>query len=292
MRYETDQARRLPSVTASIPTRQLTRSALGLIAAVAFLAPAIAQPTAAQPKYVVIIKQMRFNPPQISVSVGDSVEWKNEDIFSHTVTANDGSFDSGLIPPNNSWQTIIKGTGIIGYHCRPHPNMAAQLVVEGTAQGETHGQNEAYRHEKGTAGLKWKFPSKPEELHPILVNFTAALLPLALLSDLLGRVFRRAALHATGFWLVMYAAIITPFTAVAGWWWKSSVGAGLDPVLITVHQWLGTAAALMFVLLAVWRWWIHRRHAAPSVGYLAFALLVVIALVYQGSLGGEMAFGH
>jgi plastocyanin len=58
--------------------------------------------------HIVTIRGMRFNPPQMRVAVGDSIEWKNEDIFAHTVTANDGSFDSGLIPPTSSWQTMIR----------------------------------------------------------------------------------------------------------------------------------------------------------------------------------------
>ena len=141
-------------------------------------------------------------------------------------------------------------------------------------------------------GLRTEFPNKPGELHPILVNFTAALLPLALLSDLLGRVFRRSALNATAFWMVLYAAAITPLTAAAGWWWRSSIGAEMHGSMMTVHQWLGTTAAVLFILLALWRWRLYRRDAPPSFGYLACAFVVVIALVYQGSLGGAMAFGQ
>jgi plastocyanin len=82
---------------------------------------------------IVVIKQMHFDPPQMTVQVGDTVDWKNEDIFSHTVTADDGSFDSGLIAPGGSWRMMFKMAGKIGYHCRPHPNMTAGLVVQATA---------------------------------------------------------------------------------------------------------------------------------------------------------------
>src|SRR5690242_8444940 len=51
---------------------------------------------------MVIIKQMHFEPSDVTVAAGETVEWKNEDIFSHTVTANDGSFDSGPIAPGSS----------------------------------------------------------------------------------------------------------------------------------------------------------------------------------------------
>src|SRR5256885_16703696 len=135
-------------------------------------------------------------------------------------------------------------------------------------------------------------PRSPQELHPILVNFTAALLPLALLSDLLGLWTRRTSLHAAASWMVLYAAIITPLTGIAGWWWKSRSGGTLPANLITVHQWLGTSLVLLFVVLAVWRWRIHKRNQVPSIAYLLFAGITVLALIYQGSLGGAMAFGR
>jgi plastocyanin len=57
---------------------------------------------------------MHFDPAQMTANAGDTIEWKNEDIFSHTVTANDGSFDSGLIAPGQSWETVVKKAGTIG----------------------------------------------------------------------------------------------------------------------------------------------------------------------------------
>ncbi len=46
-----------------------------------------------------------------------------------------------------------------------------------------------------------------------------------------------------------------------------------------------------FVVLAVWRWRIYRRDAAPGAAYLAGALALVGALVVQGTMGGAMLFG-
>jgi hypothetical protein len=53
---------------------------------------------------------------------------------------------------------------------------------------------------------------------------------------------------------------------------------------------LGTMAAVIFILLAVWRWNLRKRGLPPSATFLD-ALLAVLALVYQGSLGGAMLFG-
>ena len=239
--------------------------------------------TAPSPKsHIVVIRQMQFIPAQLSVDDGDTIEWKNEDIYSHTVTANDGSFDSGLIAPGQSWKTTVTRTGSVGYHCRPHPNMTASIVIAGATS------QPAERH----VSLAWKPPASAHEFHPILVNFTAALLPLAFLSDLFGRIFRMKSLSNAGLWMMVYEAVITPFTAAAGWWWKVSSGPTLPAPLISIHQWLGTAAALLFLCLAAWRWRIHKRGVSVSTAYLAVALLAVLALVYQGSIGGRMLFGR
>ena len=264
-----------------------------LLVATCFMAVACLLPAQkpAESHQAVIIKQMHFEPATLNVKAGDTIEWKNQDIFTHTVTANDGSFDSGSIAPGHSWQTTISDTGNVAYHCGPHPNMKAELVVGRPGEREQH-EHDAALSQQGQPSLGWSPPNRPYEIHPILVNFTAALLPLALLSDLLGRLLQRQALNAAGFWMMVYEAIITPLTAIAGWWWKSTDADQIPAKLIAVHQWLGTAAVLLFILLAVWRGRLHRRGTTPSWAYLLSTLVAVLALIYQGSLGGTMVFGH
>jgi uncharacterized membrane protein len=232
------------------------------------------------------MKGIRFQPAELVVHPGETVEFKNEDIVAHTVTADDGSFDSGLIQPGSSWKMTIQKTGTIAYHCTPHPNMKATLVTSSDGTQVKEGNGAA----RGLPGFRP--PRSPQELHPILVNFTAALLPLALLSDLLGLWLKRSSLHSAAAWMVLYAAIITPLTGAAGWWWKSKSAGTLPSDLIAVHEWLGTSLALVFIVLAVWRWRLYKQNAVPTLAYLVFAVIAVLALVYQGSLGGAMVFGH
>ncbi len=133
----------------------------------------------------------------------------------------------------------------------------------------------------------WRLPP----LHPILVNFTAALVPASFISDVLGRLLRKQSLTSAGWWMLLYATIITPFTALAGWLWLRQMG-GMDVSEMVIHKWLGTALAFVFVGLVFWRWRIHRRaERAPSWTYLICAALVVAALTVQGHLGGSMSFG-
>lgn len=127
------------------------------------------------------------------------------------------------------------------------------------------------------------------KLHPILVNFTAALVPISLLSDAAGRLRANDGLRATGWWTLFFAAAITPLTVATGWlfWMPDDAGAtGMQ-----IHKWLGTGFAALLVGLALWRWQFHRRGRAPAPAYLVVALVLVGALMYQGHLGGSQSFG-
>ncbi len=56
-------------------------------------------------------------------------------------------------------------------------------------------------------------------------------------------------------------------TVLAGWLWLRQMS-GMDMPEMTIHKWLGTALAVVFAALVLWRWRIHRREdAAPSWGY-------------------------
>ena len=134
-------------------------------------------------------------------------------------------------------------------------------------------------------------PFSWENIHPILVNFTAALFPASVLSDLLGRLLGRESLRHAAWWALLYAAAVTPFTALAGWFWKRSIEAALSPELIAVHQWLGIWLAFEFPVLLIWRWRFHRGGESPGLAYLMTAALTMLALIYQGHVGGSMAFG-
>lgn len=134
-------------------------------------------------------------------------------------------------------------------------------------------------------------PFSWEHVHPILVNFTAALIPASVFSDVLGKLIHRESLRHAGRWTLLYAALVTPFTALSGWFWKRSIEAALSPELIAVHQWLGVWLAFAFPVLVVWRWRFHGRGESPGLAYFVTAVLTLLALMYQGHVGGSMAFG-
>ena len=136
MKCEWKLARRAGGAQALRARRDVAVGAIAIGAILLIGTPLLSQAsqTASQPKQIVTIKQMRVEPQQITVPAGAKVEWKNEDMFEHTVTADDGSFDSGLIKPGHSWSMTMSKSGKFAYHCRPHPNMTAGVEVQARSQ--------------------------------------------------------------------------------------------------------------------------------------------------------------
>ncbi len=66
------------------------------------------------------MSSIKFAPKVIHVSAGQSVLWSNSDPVAHTVTADDGSFDSGLVDPGSSVSIEFDTPGTFQYFCQPH----------------------------------------------------------------------------------------------------------------------------------------------------------------------------
>jgi plastocyanin len=71
-----------------------------------------------------------YNPQTLTVKAGDQVTWTNTGSLAHTVTADDGSFDSGNLNPGDTWSFTFSKPGTYAYHCAPHPWMKATIVVQ------------------------------------------------------------------------------------------------------------------------------------------------------------------
>lgn len=66
----------------------------------------------------------------LTVKVGTTVTWSNDDNTLHTVTAVDGSFDSGFFDSGESYSYTFTEVGEFEYFCQPHPWMRAMVIVE------------------------------------------------------------------------------------------------------------------------------------------------------------------
>lgn len=71
-----------------------------------------------------------FSPEELRISAGTEVVFKNEDMDIHTVTADDGTFDSGEITPGTDYHYTFDSPGECGIHCELHPGMTMKVIVE------------------------------------------------------------------------------------------------------------------------------------------------------------------
>lgn len=78
----------------------------------------------------VSIANFAFSVVTLNVAKGTEVTWTNNDATTHTVTADDGSFDSGNIPSGGTFKHTFNTAGTIKYHCAIHPMMMASVVVK------------------------------------------------------------------------------------------------------------------------------------------------------------------
>jgi plastocyanin len=70
-----------------------------------------------------------FAPGSLDVLVGDTVIWRNGDGSTHTVTAEDDSFDSGDLSPGASFAMAFSKPGRYAYHCTIHKFMRGVVRV-------------------------------------------------------------------------------------------------------------------------------------------------------------------
>ena len=73
----------------------------------------------------------RFGPTTLTIAVGETVRWFNDDALPHTVSATDGSWDSGNLPAGQAFERRFDTAGSYPYLCRYHPGMAGMIEVTG-----------------------------------------------------------------------------------------------------------------------------------------------------------------
>lgn len=88
------------------------RRALGL--AVLLLALAAA-PARATETVVVELTAEGFEPAEVTVPVGGTVVWHNESAATHTVVADDASWDTGPVEPGDTFSVRMRNAGEFGY---------------------------------------------------------------------------------------------------------------------------------------------------------------------------------
>jgi plastocyanin len=96
---------------------------LAILTVLGLITPAMAGETIR-----VTINKLKFDPPQISAHVGDTIEWVSSDFVAHTATARTKDWDVA-IPANRVGRVTLERPGDVDYFCRFHPFMTGRISV-------------------------------------------------------------------------------------------------------------------------------------------------------------------
>lgn len=82
----------------------------------------------------ITISNFAFDPAALEVKVGTTVTWTNNDSVGHTVTADDGAFNSGILRKGDTFLFTFTTPGAYAYYCKPHggpggEGMSATITV-------------------------------------------------------------------------------------------------------------------------------------------------------------------
>lgn len=81
-------------------------------------------------KNSVQISNFSFSPTTLTVKIGDRVTWTNQDSIGHSSTADDKSFDTGVLDQGKSGTVTFSKAGTYTYHCSVHPTMTGTIIVQ------------------------------------------------------------------------------------------------------------------------------------------------------------------
>jgi plastocyanin len=76
----------------------------------------------------VLIKNFAFSPQTLTVKVGTTVTWTNEDSATHTIKSD--TFNSGNIATGGKFEFKFDRIGTYDYSCSIHPSMTGKIIVE------------------------------------------------------------------------------------------------------------------------------------------------------------------
>ncbi|HEY4276306.1 MAG TPA: hypothetical protein VGM68_12530 [Rhizomicrobium sp.] len=79
-------------------------------------------------RQVIEIRDMAFGKAPAGLKAGDTILWKNMDMFRHTATDRKGSFDLDLAPGAQG-EITLRDPGVLEVICRYHPNMVLRLTI-------------------------------------------------------------------------------------------------------------------------------------------------------------------
>jgi len=106
----------------------------------------------------VSISNNAFSPSEITIEDGDTIRWTNEDSSNHTVTEDNGEWDSGTLSNGATFKQVFLNTDSLEYHCSIHTSMTGKVIVRVIVPF-------GFREEDwdcGTDGCVWENQNDPE----------------------------------------------------------------------------------------------------------------------------------
>ena len=78
------------------------------------------------------IENFTFAPQNLTVKIGTTVTWDNEDDSPHTVASSTKLFRSNALDTGDRFSFTFATPGVYQYFCSLHPHMIGTIVVEAT----------------------------------------------------------------------------------------------------------------------------------------------------------------
>jgi plastocyanin len=70
-----------------------------------------------------------YAPAELTVDLGTTITWTNNDSVSHTSTSDGPGWNSGIIAPRATYTATFPTAGTFTYHCSIHPGMVGTVTV-------------------------------------------------------------------------------------------------------------------------------------------------------------------
>ena len=82
------------------------------------------------PVSAIIIKGGKYRPKNVTIKVGSTLTWTNNDTTPQSVTSDTpGAFDSGQIAPSGTWSYTFTKAGVFPYHSTAQTGTYGTITV-------------------------------------------------------------------------------------------------------------------------------------------------------------------
>jgi amicyanin len=118
-------------VTLSLTFAAILVLVFGMVAKFSHAKPAASPENNSSDKYQVKIDNFSFTPNTITVPVGTTVTWTNQDDVPHNVVSSEGkTLKSPVMDTDQKFSFTFTKSGTYSYFCGIHPKMTGKVIVQ------------------------------------------------------------------------------------------------------------------------------------------------------------------